>query len=484
MVDEEKDGKTPDNEEQAENEKTEKKNEEDGEKNQIGSDIIRGHINTIILRALYERDKYGYEIMTDIEKKSHGQYTLKQPTLYSALKRLETQGYIKAYWKTDEISSGGRRKYFTLTDSGKEITEKNLSEWEYSRTIIDNLISDKSFDFSQPAPTPVDFKILKESVSRVPVVKTVETYETAGEIKAENGTATTVQTQEQTTEKSSAGAAATEINAEAERRTEPLKTEEEIREDERRKIAHENYMRLISTPVRTDKNESEENVVPDSDRVAADNLLYNNKPETERDYKNLVDGIFNKATRNGAVQASYSASPRSYTETYRERRTPAEERGRSDGVRVSPSTDYDSRANSFAVQTTYDKGVTLFKSSLVVFALTVIEFILSLVFRKGLGVGVGYPIIILALGVTCAAVCGVLALNGYGRNCPKPTTYDYVTKSVIITIIALLIIVITAFLLNVNLTSAGDVCAKLVIPAIVALNIPVFTGCFYLFVKQ
>ena len=99
--------------------------------NSISSDLIRGHINTIILRALYERDKYGYEIINDIESKSHGQYTLKQPTLYSALKRLENQGYIKAYWKTDEVTLGGRRKYFMLTESGKAITEKNLSEWEY-----------------------------------------------------------------------------------------------------------------------------------------------------------------------------------------------------------------------------------------------------------------------------------------------------------------------------------------------------------------
>lgn len=149
-------------------------NSKNEEASSISSDLIRGHINTIILRALYERDKYGYEIMNDIEQKSHGQYSLKQPTLYSALKRLETQGYIKAYWKTDEVSSGGRRKYFTLTESGKEITEKNLAEWEYSRTIIDSLISDRSFDFSQPAPTPVDFTILRNSVSRVPVVRSDE----------------------------------------------------------------------------------------------------------------------------------------------------------------------------------------------------------------------------------------------------------------------------------------------------------------------
>ena len=67
---------------------TEEKNEAQNERS-VSSDLIRGHINTIILRSLYDGDKYGYEIIAEIERKSHGQYSLKQPSLYSALKRLE-----------------------------------------------------------------------------------------------------------------------------------------------------------------------------------------------------------------------------------------------------------------------------------------------------------------------------------------------------------------------------------------------------------
>lgn len=132
----------------------------------ISADLIRGHINTIILRALYDGDKYGYEIIAEIERKSHGQYSLKQPSLYSALKRLESQGYVTSYWGGSV--GGGRRKYFSLTDEGKEISERNQSEWEYSRTVIDSLISEKQFDFSNPAPTAVDMRVLKRSTSRVP----------------------------------------------------------------------------------------------------------------------------------------------------------------------------------------------------------------------------------------------------------------------------------------------------------------------------
>ena len=132
----------------------------------VSSDLIRGRINTISLRSLYDGDKYGYEIIAEIERKSHGQYSLKQPSLYSALKRLEKDGYVTSYWGGSV--SGGRRKYFSLTESGKAISEQNQSEWEYSRTVIDSLISDKDFDFSNPAPTHVDMRVLKKSTSRVP----------------------------------------------------------------------------------------------------------------------------------------------------------------------------------------------------------------------------------------------------------------------------------------------------------------------------
>ena len=132
----------------------------------ISSDLIRGHINTIILRTLYDGDKYGYEIINEIEEKSKGQYSLKQPTLYSALKRLESQDFVTSYW--GGVSNGGRRKYFQITAKGRQVVEQNLAEWEYSRTVIDSLISEKDYDFSNPPPSSnVDFNLLKKSTTRV-----------------------------------------------------------------------------------------------------------------------------------------------------------------------------------------------------------------------------------------------------------------------------------------------------------------------------
>ena len=154
-------------------EKTNENEKENDGVSSISSDLIRGHINTIILRTLYDGDKYGYEIINEIEEKSKGQYSLKQPTLYSALKRLESQDYVTSYW--GGATSGGRRKYFQITDKGRTVVEQNLAEWEYSRTVIDSLISEKDYDFNNPPPAPsVDFNLLKKSTSRVPIMRSDE----------------------------------------------------------------------------------------------------------------------------------------------------------------------------------------------------------------------------------------------------------------------------------------------------------------------
>lgn len=829
----------------------------------ISADLIRGHINTIILRSLYDRDKYGYEIINEINEKSHGQYTLKQPTLYSALKRLENQGYIQAYWKHDEVSAGGRRKYFRLTESGREIAETNRAEWEYSRTVIDNLISDRNFDFSQPAPTPVDFKILKQATSRVPVVhgedgdvEGTEAEETAavetesaaqpeenateengqemtlvagssdtvyiddpsatekepdeqtegvadpayssetekelsysesifsdgtppasddfpatesldkaqtqaaednlqpqsveeisqpqadedkaekendgepaaqeyvlvedgpadfeilpiGETKnspeefaqspvavtanapdvflqqpeeqtdsahvnymqptmaearsapevflrdsafetegqaAENPQPATAETEsapetfirepddetesepetfshesaDETESKSDdylqpfadeaestpetfsdepADEADNEFDDnqsptdEAENKPEtfiydpadeagnefddrqPLTDETEnaretfiydpadepvnrpaeftrppvaaaesapqdfvqqptaapesiaaepeapedepiyslpsqsyaqavVHEDaalqdgtgyyedpaaEQRRITHENYMRLIAGETRRESREENE-------ETNANNLVYNLRSEQERDYKNLIDRLFDSTINNASApvfqpehvpQPLPEPEPEPEPEPFYERtgypRTSffdAGDKAAADGLKISTSDE--AFAAGSAKQTTYNRGATLFKCSLIVGVIVLLEFTLLLLFRENLGISLAYPIVILVLGMALVLVCGILYGTGYGINVRKPTSLRYIMTMTIITILVMAIILIAALAMGVNWTDVNELLTKMIFPFIIALNIPIFTLSFYLLTK-
>ncbi|MCG8499581.1 MAG: PadR family transcriptional regulator [Firmicutes bacterium] len=107
----------------------------------ISSDLIRGHIDTIILRILHEQDSYGYEIIKTIYANSSGKYELKEPSLYTSLKRLEKQQFIKSYWGDE--SQGGRRKYYKITETGQECYHKAIKEWKMAKQIISDLIERK-----------------------------------------------------------------------------------------------------------------------------------------------------------------------------------------------------------------------------------------------------------------------------------------------------------------------------------------------------
>ncbi|MFD1927043.1 PadR family transcriptional regulator [Sporosarcina siberiensis] len=109
--------------------------------NGVSADLIRGNIDTIILRVLKNEDNYGYEIMKAISEGSSGEYILKEPTLYSSLKRLEKAGYIKGYWGNQ--TQGGRRKYYTLTDEGVTIYYENVKAWNKAKLIIDLLVNER-----------------------------------------------------------------------------------------------------------------------------------------------------------------------------------------------------------------------------------------------------------------------------------------------------------------------------------------------------
>lgn len=118
----------------------------------VNSDLIRGNVTTIILGSLWTSDRYGYDILKEIETKSDGQYKIKQATLYNQLKKLEEQGLVSSYDGDPDDTGGGKRKYFSLTAEGRTFLKKEKTEYEYARTILDRLVSSQEFDFNAPLP--------------------------------------------------------------------------------------------------------------------------------------------------------------------------------------------------------------------------------------------------------------------------------------------------------------------------------------------
>ena len=131
--------------------------------NNVNTDLIRDHVDSFIMRFLSQGDSYGYDVHKAISNATEGVYEIKQPTLYSCLKRLEKQGYITSY--DGETSNGAQRKYYSLTDKGRDFLDKDIEQWEFSRTLLNRLLSDKEFDLSN-APKPFDPSELRPRTKR------------------------------------------------------------------------------------------------------------------------------------------------------------------------------------------------------------------------------------------------------------------------------------------------------------------------------
>ncbi|MCH5159276.1 MAG: helix-turn-helix transcriptional regulator [Clostridiales bacterium] len=117
--------------------------------------FLKGNIETIILCSLYKEDKYGYEIAKEIKNRTSNRYQIKNATLYSYLKRLEDDHLIASYW--GETSNGGRRRYYSLTNIGRANCQQFISEWEYQRGVMSDLVDGTAdgVEISQDEATPL-----------------------------------------------------------------------------------------------------------------------------------------------------------------------------------------------------------------------------------------------------------------------------------------------------------------------------------------
>ena len=107
----------------------------------IDKEVLKGHIDVLLLSLLKTRDLYGYEISKLVRVKSNQLFELKEGTMYLSLKRLEKSKYIESYWGK-ENGPGGRRKYYRLTDNGINHYEKKKHEWELVKMIMDTFLGE------------------------------------------------------------------------------------------------------------------------------------------------------------------------------------------------------------------------------------------------------------------------------------------------------------------------------------------------------
>jgi DNA-binding PadR family transcriptional regulator len=104
-------------------------------------DILRGYTDMLLLAILSERDSYGYQVNQLLQKKTEGQFSLTEATLYTSFKRLEKQDLIVSYWL--ETENQKKRKYYSITASGKKVLKDKKKEWKQANVLIEQIVGKK-----------------------------------------------------------------------------------------------------------------------------------------------------------------------------------------------------------------------------------------------------------------------------------------------------------------------------------------------------
>ena len=104
----------------------------------FNSDLKRGSLELLILSALREGVRHGYEIGKDLERRSEGKLEFRVSSLYTVLYRMEERKWIKGRWVEKE---GERRRcYYSLTREGKRVLAYQAEEWQAFSSMVNRLI--------------------------------------------------------------------------------------------------------------------------------------------------------------------------------------------------------------------------------------------------------------------------------------------------------------------------------------------------------
>ena len=92
------------------------------------SDLIQGTLDLLILRSLDRGPMHGWSIAQHIKERSEDVLQVNQGSLYPALHKLETQGFIDSEWGDSE--NNRRARFYSLTRKGRKHLEGERANWQ------------------------------------------------------------------------------------------------------------------------------------------------------------------------------------------------------------------------------------------------------------------------------------------------------------------------------------------------------------------
>lgn len=101
---------------------------------ELDKGLVSGSMALLVMKLLEDGDKYGYQMIEELKRRSDDTFHLKAGTLYPLLHGLEEKGFVTAYER--EAAAGKPRRYYHLTEQGGAALREKEQAWNtYARAV-------------------------------------------------------------------------------------------------------------------------------------------------------------------------------------------------------------------------------------------------------------------------------------------------------------------------------------------------------------
>ena len=91
------------------------------------TDLLRGTLDLLVLKAVSLEPLHGVEISRRITQITKGAYEVSFGSLFPVLHRMEERGWVEAEWRSSD--NNRRAKYYRLTSAGRAQLKDEERQW-------------------------------------------------------------------------------------------------------------------------------------------------------------------------------------------------------------------------------------------------------------------------------------------------------------------------------------------------------------------
>jgi transcriptional regulator len=101
-------------------------------------DLLQGTLDMLILKAVSLGPEHGYGVLLRIRQISHDRLDIQQGSLYPALYRLQSGGWITSEW--GESTNKRKARFYRLTTAGRRRLESETKKWNRMADLIGGIL--------------------------------------------------------------------------------------------------------------------------------------------------------------------------------------------------------------------------------------------------------------------------------------------------------------------------------------------------------